>query len=152
MSFALQSLMDNDKSSLAEPTVLAVVDVLVDAEIAAVYDRCSSLSILPRLIPHLDEVVPLEPKGVRYRCQGKRAGRPIEWEIEVTERVPNEKIAWRNLSHPECDSAAVVRLKAVAPRRTRLVYRLDRLRSARDGVRRAGDAAGDISAPESAAR
>ena len=129
MSFALQTLMDSDKSSREEPSVLALVDVLVDEEIAAVYDRCSSLKILPRMIPHLEKVVPLEPKGVRYRCQGKRAGRPIEWEIEVTERVPNEKIAWRNLSHPECDSAAVVRLKAVAPKRTRLVYRLDRLSS-----------------------
>ena len=102
------------------------------------------------MVPQLDKVVPLEPTGVRYRCQGKRAGRPIEWEIEVTERVPNEKIAWRNLSHPECDSAAVVRLMAVAPKCTRLVYRLDRLRSPLDRPGRAGDAGGGSSAPHSA--
>ena len=119
--------MGNEKTTPVEPVVLSVVDVLVEDEIAVVYERCASLDVLPRMVPYVDEVVPLEPKGMRYRCQGKRAGHPIEWEIEVIERVPNEKIAWRNLSHPECDSAAVVRLMAVAPRRTRLVYRLDRL-------------------------
>ncbi len=146
MLFALLPLMSNEKSSLVEPTVLAVVDVLVNEEIAVVYDRCSSLHVLPRMVPHLDEVVPLEPRGVRYRCRGKRAGQPIEWEIEVTERVPNEKIAWRNLSHPECDSAAVVRLMAVAPKCTRLVYKLDRLSSGPTGAGGVGDAAGGSSA------
>lgn len=146
MFFALLPLMSNEKSSLVEPTVLAVIDVLVNEEIAVVYERCSSFHVLPRMVPYLDEVVPLEPRGVRYRCRGKHAGHPIEWDIEVTERVPNERIAWRNLSHPECDSAAVVRLMAVAPKCTRLVYKLDRLCSGPTGVDRVGDAAGGSSA------
>jgi uncharacterized membrane protein len=118
--------MSSNRSQDAEQTASAVVDVLVGEEIAVVYDRCSSLSVLPRMAPHVDEVLPLEPTGARYRCRGKRAGRPIEWEIEVTERVPNERIAWRALSPCEYESAGVVELMAVAPKCTRLVYKLDR--------------------------
>lgn len=119
--------MRNEDTSPVDPPASALIDVIVNEDISVVYDRCASLSVLPRMVPHVDEVVPLEPAGVRYRCRGKRAGRPVEWDIEVIERVENEKIAWRNINHPECDSAAVVRLMSVAPRYTRLVYRLDRL-------------------------
>lgn len=127
MWFAMPSHMSNELSPPVEPAALAVVDIFVGEKLSVVYDRCASLDVLPRMVPNLDEVVPLEPSGVRYRCRGKRAGHPVEWEIEVTERVPNERIAWRNLDHPECDSAAVVRLMAVTPKCTRLVYKLDRL-------------------------
>lgn len=114
-------------AAAVEPTALAFIDVIVNEEVSVVYDRCASLTVLPRMVPYVDEVVPLDPAGLRYRCRGKRAGRPVQWEIEVIERVPNQKIAWRNIGHSELDGAAVVRLMSVGPHCTRLIYRLDRL-------------------------
>lgn len=116
--------MRNQLSASEEPTLLARVDVFMGEDIAVVYDSCASLTVLAKMVPDLDEVIPLESNGVHYRCRGRHAGKAVEWEIEVTERIPNEKIAWRNLRHPDCDSDAIVRLKAVAPKCTRLVYEL----------------------------
>lgn len=108
--------------SFAVEPFTASIEVFVDESLQAVYDACASMEDFPRFIPDLEEVVPLEPNGLRYRCRGRRAGRPCHWEIEVTERVPNEAIAWRKIGEGGLGSAVVARFEELASERTRLIF------------------------------
>lgn len=51
---------------------------------------------LPRFMQHLESVEIIDQRRSRWRAKAP-AGMKVEWEAEVTEDTPNERIAWRSL-------------------------------------------------------
>lgn len=51
---------------------------------------------LPRFMRHLESVQVLDDRRSRWRATAP-AGRTVEWEAEIVEDRPNERIAWRSL-------------------------------------------------------
>lgn len=51
---------------------------------------------LPRFMPHLEWVKAIDEHHAQWRIKAP-AGRVIEWESEITEDRPNERLAWRSL-------------------------------------------------------
>lgn len=63
---------------------------------------------LPSFMAHVESVERLEGQRTRWRAKAP-AGRTVEWEAEVTEDVPNERIAWRSLPDGGVENSGVVR-------------------------------------------
>ena len=71
---------------------------------------------LPRIMTHLEAVRVLDERRSHWVAKGA-AGRQVEWDAEITEDVPNEKIAWRSLPGADVDNAGSVRFET-SPRGT----------------------------------
>lgn len=78
--------------------------ITVGAPIEDVYELWSHFDNFPRFMEH---VLDVRSDGDRshWRVRGP-AGLPIEWEAEVTRRIPNRAIAWRSIESE--DSSGVV--------------------------------------------
>ena len=65
-----------------------------------VYDRWRQLASLPVFMAHLDEVRVTGERTSHWRAVPVD-GRHIEWDAEITEDVPGERIAWRSTDNPD---------------------------------------------------
>ncbi|HYD32774.1 MAG TPA: SRPBCC family protein [Azospirillaceae bacterium] len=76
----------------------------------AVYGFWRDFTNLPRVMGHLESVEPVGDGRSRWRAKGP-AGRSVEWDAEVTEDRPNERLAWRSLPGGDVDNAGSVRFE-----------------------------------------
>lgn len=65
---------------------------------------------LPRFMNHIEEVRVIDNRRSHWRAKGP-AGMTIEWDAEVTEDKPNERIAWRSLDGADVDNSGSVQFK-----------------------------------------
>jgi uncharacterized membrane protein len=65
-----------------------------------VYDRWRQLDSLPAFMAHLDEVRVTGERTSHWRTASV-GGRHIEWDAEITEDVPGERIAWRSTDNAD---------------------------------------------------
>ena len=61
-----------------------------------VYDQWRHLEQLPTFMAHLDSVSMTGQKTSHWRASAP-FGRMVEWDAEITEDVPGERIAWRSI-------------------------------------------------------
>jgi uncharacterized membrane protein len=67
---------------------------------------------LPRFMTHLESVRVLDDRKSHWVAKAPSiAGGSVEWDAEMTEDVPNERIAWRSLPGADVDNAGVVRFE-----------------------------------------
>lgn len=64
----------------------------------------------PRFMGHLEEVKVLDDKRSRWKARGPM-GMEVEWDAEIIEDVPNERLAWRSVENADIDNAGVVRFE-----------------------------------------
>jgi uncharacterized membrane protein len=64
------------------------------------YERWRQLDGLPAFMAHLDDVTVTGPRTSHWRATAP-FGRTVEWDAEITEDVPGERIAWRSLDPGE---------------------------------------------------
>lgn len=70
---------------------------------------------LPRIMSHLKSVTVLDERRSHWVAEAPRlAGGRVEWDAEIVEDQPNERIAWRSLPGADVDNAGHVRF-AKAP-------------------------------------
>lgn len=72
-----------------------------------VYRAWRRLEDLPRFMAHLESVSVLDDRRSHWVATGP-AGATVEWDAEIIEDRPNERIAWRSLSGAEVDHAGAV--------------------------------------------
>jgi uncharacterized membrane protein len=82
--------------------------ITVDRSPDEVYHFWRKLENLPRFMAHLRSVEPIDARLSRWVAEGP-AGRPIEWQAEITEDRPNAAIAWRALDGSDVLHEGVVR-------------------------------------------
>jgi len=63
-------------------------------------------------MPHVREVRPLNGAKLTHWKVERPAGKTAEWDAEITEDVPNEKIAWRSTEGSKVETNGVVRFDA----------------------------------------
>ncbi len=66
---------------------------------------------LPRFMDHLKSVEVIDQQRSRWRAKAP-AGMKVEWEAEITEDTPNERIAWRSLPNADVDNHGSVNFTA----------------------------------------
>jgi uncharacterized membrane protein len=88
-----------------------------------VYDQWRRLDRLPTFMAHLDSVSATGPKTSHWRASAP-FGRSVEWDAEIIDDVPGERIAWRSLDGPVRNEGEVRFVPAPAGKDTEVHVRL----------------------------
>jgi uncharacterized membrane protein len=72
---------------------------------------------LPRVMEHLESVEVTDDRRSRWTARGP-AGKAVEWEAEITEDRPNERIAWRSIEGSTVEHSGSVQFTAAPGRGT----------------------------------
>jgi uncharacterized membrane protein len=75
-----------------------------------VYGFWRNLENLPRFMKHLESVELIGDRRSRWRARGP-AGFTVEWQAEVVDERPNERIAWRSLEGASVANRGAVRFE-----------------------------------------
>lgn len=90
-----------------------------------VYAFWRNFENLPQFMEHLESVVVHSATHSHWTAKAP-AGRTVEWEAEIIEDVPNERIVWRSLENASIRNAGAVRfLDAPGDRGTELHVELE---------------------------
>lgn len=108
----------------------------VQAPIRQTYNQWTQFEEFPQFMEHVDEVVQTDDTHLRWRAT--IAGKTEEWDSEITEQHPDERIAWRSTSG--ADHAGVVTFHRVSDDTTKVMLQLDG--EPRTLVEKIGDALG----------
>ena len=82
----------------------------VEAPVEKVYSYWRDFTNFPNFMPNVKQVRPLngDDRLTHWEVEGP-AGMNAEWDAEITEDVPNEKIAWRSVEGSKVETNGVVR-------------------------------------------
>jgi uncharacterized membrane protein len=91
------------------------VEVL--APVAALYRFWQNPANLPRVMPYLESVQPIDAVRSHWIVAGP-VGSQLEWDAEVINQVPFETIGWQSLPGADVASAGSVRFRPIGSGRT----------------------------------
>ncbi len=86
--------------------------VTIRRPVEVVYGFWRDFSNLPSFMNHLESVEP-SGDGRSHWTANAPAGRTVEWDAEVVEDRPNERIAWRSLEGSDVTNQGVVTFNPV---------------------------------------
>lgn len=101
----------------AEAGVCVCQAITINRSVDEVYRFWRDFQNLPRFMSHLDSVTATGERSSRWKAKGP-AGTALEWEADVIEDVPNQRIAWRTLRGDVDHSGSVRFLPAPGGRGT----------------------------------
>ncbi len=100
-------------------TVVESVDVAVPVRTA--YNQWTQFEEFPRFMEGVESVAQLDDTHLRWKAEV--AGKEKEWEAEVTEQKPDERVAWRNTSGAQ--NAGVVTFHRIDDETSRVTLQMD---------------------------
>ena len=115
-------------------TIEQSIDVAVPVRTA--YNQWTQFEDFPRFMDGVEEVRQLDDTHLHWRT--RVGGREKEFDAEITEQLPDERIAWS--STQGVDQAGVVTFHRVEDDRTRIMLQLEA--EPEGAVEKAGDALG----------
>ncbi|MDB5761280.1 MAG: hypothetical protein JWQ21_275 [Herminiimonas sp.] len=71
----------------------------VNVPLHAVYNQWTQFTEFPRFMEGVREVRQLDDAHLHWRAD--RNGQEVEWDSEITDQVPDQRIAWRDTSGPK---------------------------------------------------
>jgi len=119
-------------------TIEQSIDVNVPVRTA--YDQWTQFEEFPRFMEGIREVRQLDDKRLAWCAEV--AGKEKRWEAEITEQIPDTRIAWR--SRTGANNAGVVTFHRLDDQKTRVMLQLDY--DPEGIVENVGDAVGVMSA------
>jgi uncharacterized membrane protein len=111
----------------------------VTAPLRAVYNQWTQFEDFPRFMEGVESVRQLDDKRLHWRA--KVAGKVKEWDAEITEQRPDERIAWT--SRGGAWNAGVVTFHRLDESRTKVMLQVDY--DPQGVVENVGDALGFVS-------
>jgi uncharacterized membrane protein len=109
----------------------------VDCPVRTVYNQWTQFEEFPRFMEGVKEVKQLDDTHVRWHAE--IWGKDKEWDAEITEQVPDQKIGWKSISG-DAPNAGTVRFEPLGPDRT--LVRLVMAYEPQGAVENVGDALG----------
>lgn len=95
--------------------------IKVDVPVHVAYNQWTQFEDFPKFMEGVKEVKQLDDKHLHWRA--KVGGKEEEWNADITEQVPDQRIAWRSTSGAE--NAGLVTFHSDGTDRTRVTLRLD---------------------------
>lgn len=111
----------------------------VNAPVRQVYNQWTMFEEFPRFMEGVKEVRQLDDKRLHWRAE--IAGKEEEWDAEIIEQTPDQRIAWRSISGAQNDGTVI--FQPMGDNKTRVTVRLDY--DPEGFVETAGDAMGFVS-------
>ena len=100
-------------------TVTESVDVHVPLHTA--YNQWTQFEEFPRFMEGVEEIRQLDDRHLHWVAEF--GGTRHEWDAEITEQLPDERVAWRNTDGK--DNAGVVTFHKLDDRRSKVMVQLD---------------------------
>src|SRR3954467_4587030 len=110
-----RKMSDSAGGQLSEVEVSTEVDVPV----RTAYDQWTQFEQFPQFMASVQQVRQLD--DVHLQWKATVAGKPKQWDAEITEQIPDQRIAWRSTSGPM--NMGVVTFDKIAEGRTRVTLR-----------------------------
>ena len=111
----------------------------VDVPVRVAYNQWTQFEEFPKFMEGVREVRQMDDKTLRWSVE--IGGKEEQWIAEITEQVPDERIAWRARAGKR--NGGVVTFHRIADSRTRLMLQLDY--EPEGVVENVGDALGVVS-------
>lgn len=110
----------------------------LDVPVRTAYNQWTQFEEFPRFMASVQEVRQIDDTHLHWKAVV--AGKTKEWDAEITEQIPDERIAWRSTSGPM--NSGVVTFHRIGDNRTRVMMQMDyRPESLAEKV---GDAVGGV--------
>ena len=93
----------------------------INSPLRAVYDHWTQFERFPSFMEGVTEVRQLDATHLHWVAE--IAGHRHEWDAEVTEQKPDERVAWRNVDGK--DNAGVVTFHRLADNATKVTVQMD---------------------------
>ena len=108
----------------------------IDAPVRAVYNQWTQVEEFPRFMDGVKEVRQLDDTHLHWKAS--IAGKEKEWDAEIVEQVPDQRIAWRSTSG--APNAGTVRFEPLNKDRSRVHLTMEY--EPRGFIENVGDAVG----------
>jgi uncharacterized membrane protein len=93
----------------------------VDVPVRTAYNQWTQFEEFPRFMEAVQDVRQVDDTRLRWRVV--LAGQPREWTAEITEQIPDARIAWRSLAGTR--NAGVVTFHRLSDARSRVMLQLE---------------------------
>jgi uncharacterized membrane protein len=95
--------------------------VEVAVPVSTAYDQWTQFEEFPRFMEGVERVQQITDE--RLHWEATIAGKHKEWDAQITEQVPDQRIAWTN--YDGADNAGVVTFHRISPETTRVMLQMD---------------------------
>jgi uncharacterized membrane protein len=110
----------------------------VNVPVSTAYNQYTQFEDFPKFMPNVLEIRQLDDKHLHWRA--KVGLEEKEWDAEITEQIPDKRIAWRSVSGPR--NGGVATFHKISDNVTRIMLQMD---YEPDGVvEKLGDAMGTV--------
>src|SRR5687768_1240456 len=113
--------------------------IVVDAPVNSVYNQWTQFEDFPQFMEGVQEVRQHGDKRLFWRAE--IAGKVKEWEAEIFEQIPDQRIAWRSITGEK--NSGMVNFYAVGMDKTRIELKLNY--DPEGALEKVGDALGVVS-------
>src|SRR5215204_608220 len=93
----------------------------VNTPITAAYNQWTQFEEFPHFMEGVEGVRQLDDRRLHWRA--RFGGETHEWDAEITEQLPDERVAWRNIDGK--DNAGVVTFHKIDGERSRVMVQMD---------------------------
>ena len=106
-------------SAVSSKPIFVEHSVVIDRPAQQVYDYWRRLDNLPHIMSHLESVTVLDDRRSRWVAKAP-LGSHVEWEAEIVNDKPGERIGWHSLPGATVDNAGSVQFESLAGGSTRV--------------------------------
>lgn len=93
----------------------------VDVPLSTAYNQWTQFEDFPKFMDGVREVTQTDDTHTHWRAD--IAGQEHEWDAEITDQIPDRRIAWRSTSGPK--NAGAVSFHRVSDNRTRIMLQME---------------------------
>jgi uncharacterized membrane protein len=93
----------------------------VDVPVREAYDQWTQFEEFPRFMEGVEQVQQLDDTRLHWRAE--IAGQPKEWDAEIVQQEPDQRVAWRSIGGER--NAGAVDFHKLDDRRTRVTLTMD---------------------------
>lgn len=93
----------------------------VDVPVRTAYNQWTQFEDFSRFMEGVKEVRQLDDKRLHWRAEVM--GKEVEWDAEITQQIPDQRITWRSTSGAK--NAGSISFQALGPEKTRLTLTIE---------------------------
>lgn len=131
LSKQLRKSRESGKTTIEE-------SIEVNVPVSTAYNQWTQFEDFPKFMKGVREVRQLDDTHLHWRAEV--AGKEEEWDAEITEQIPDKRIAWRSTSGAQ--NAGVVTFHKISDSTTRIMLQMDY--APKGFIEKVGDAAGVV--------